>query len=375
MGSKAYNQAIVLNSIYTSEIQALLNAEKNNQQQELSREVYDQDVDKYNQIQMKIDSLKNSVQLIINLDNDSVPENEDEAEICRQFQHSVRNDYKQFQVKTGYHSERAKSLLAAIGEEVQKRELRSNSNKESNASNLVAGSEKQKQDPTLDTVRKAPIPVRTSTAIKEQKSVLSENEDDPNEIDKTNYMDKASDWYSSNIKIKAAPNELKDGSAPETEETRKLRKTELEQKIREIRKLDQQKKSDAQLEYQVLLGMQSKERKLRGDVEAMNLEKIKKKEEFDMSKLYKVLEDAQDELKNSSIYEESVKQQKNSVSKSMKSLTLNLTEGEAERRNLEELENKKKKKKEILNPEATLMKSVEEQKKEAHLQCLQTQTH
>ena len=149
-------------------------------------------------------------------------------------------------------------------------------------------------------------------------------------------------WYFSNIKIKAAPNELKDGSAQETEETRKLRKTELEQKIREIRKLDQQKKSDAQLEYQVLLGMQSKERKLKDDVEAMNLEKIKKKEEFEMSKLKKVLEDAQDKLKNSSIYEESVKQQKNSVSKSMNSLTLNLTEGEAERRNLEELENKKK---------------------------------
>ena len=74
----------------------------------------------------------------------------------------------------------------------------------------------------------------------------------------------------------------------------------------------------------------------------MNLEIIKKKEakeEFEMSKLRKVLEDAQDELKNSSIYEDSVKQQKNSVSKS---LTLNLTEGEAERRNIEELENKKK---------------------------------
>ena len=44
-----------------------------------------------------------------------------------------------------------------------------------------------------------------------------------------------------------------------------------------------------------------------------------------MSKLRKVLEDAQDDLKNSSIYEDSVKKQKNSVSKSMKSLTLNLT--------------------------------------------------
>ena len=102
-------------------------------------------------------------------------------------------------------------------------------------------------------------------------------------------MDKASDWYSSNIKIKAAPNELKDGSAQETEETRKLRKTELEQKIREIRKLDQQKKSDAQLEYQVLLGMQSKERKLKDDVEAMNLEKIKKKKSLKCQNLKKCL--------------------------------------------------------------------------------------
>ena len=150
-----------------------------------------------------------------------------------------------------------------MGEEVQKREHKSKSNKESNESNLVAGSENQKQDPNLDTVRKVPIPVRTSTAIKEQKSILSEHEDDSNEDDETNYMDRVSDWYSTNNKIKAAPNELKDGSAPETEETRKLRRTELEQKIREIRKLDQQKKSDAQLRYQNLLGMQDKERKLK----------------------------------------------------------------------------------------------------------------
>ena len=66
--------------------------------------------------------------------------------------------------------------------------------------------------------------------------------------------------------------------------------------------------------------MQNKERKLRDEVEAMNLDVIKKKaakKEFEMSRLRKVLEDEQDNLKNSLIYEDSVKQQKNLVSKSI----------------------------------------------------------
>ena len=56
------------------------------------------------------------------------------------------------------------------------------------------------------------------------------------------------------------------------------------------------------------------------------------------------------------------------MQESIKSLKLQLTEKEAEIRNIEELKNKKKMK--ILNPEATLVKSVEEQKEEAHHQCL-----
>ena len=63
-------------------------------------------------------------------------------------------------------------------------------------------------------------------------------------------------------------------------------------------------------------------------------------------KLRKELENAQDELESSSIYDESVKQQENSVRESMKSLKLHLTEGEAEIRNIEELKNKKKKEEE-----------------------------
>ena len=76
-------------------------------------------------------------------------------------------------------------------------------------------------------------------------------------------MDKVSEWFSINNIVKAAPNELEDGSAPETEETRKLRRAELEQKIREARKIDQQKKSDAQWKYQNLQDILNKERKLK----------------------------------------------------------------------------------------------------------------
>ena len=63
--------------------------------------------------------------------SDSVPDNYEDAEMSRQFQLSLRSDYKRFQVKTRFHSERAKSLLAAMGEEVEKREHKSKSNKES----------------------------------------------------------------------------------------------------------------------------------------------------------------------------------------------------------------------------------------------------
>ena len=79
MDSEAYNQAIVLNSIYTTEIQALLDSEKQSQQQELSEESYIQGVDRYNRTQIRINSLKDSVKQIINLDNDSVPDNDEDA--------------------------------------------------------------------------------------------------------------------------------------------------------------------------------------------------------------------------------------------------------------------------------------------------------
>ena len=72
---------------------------------------------------------------------------------------------------------------------VENREHKSKSNEEeSEKSNLVAGSENQKEDPSLDTVRKVPIPVKTSTAMKEQKFILSEQEDDSNEEDETNHL-------------------------------------------------------------------------------------------------------------------------------------------------------------------------------------------
>ena len=57
-------------------------------------------------------------------------------------------------------------------------------------------------------------------------------------------MDKVSEWFSINKIVKAAPNQLEAGSAPETEETKKLRRAELEQKIKEARKIDQQEKSN-----------------------------------------------------------------------------------------------------------------------------------
>ena len=79
MGSQAYTLAIVLNSKYITEIQALLDSEKKSQQEKLSVESYIQGVDRYNRTQIRINSLKDSVKQIINLDNDSVPDNDEDA--------------------------------------------------------------------------------------------------------------------------------------------------------------------------------------------------------------------------------------------------------------------------------------------------------
>ena len=53
------------------------------------------------------------------------------------------------------------------------------------------------------------------------------------------------------------------GSVPEAEETNKLRRAEIEQKIRDARKIDQQKKNDAKERYQNLQDILNKERNLK----------------------------------------------------------------------------------------------------------------
>ena len=119
----------------------------------------------------------------------------------------------------------------------------------------------------------------------------------------------------------------------------------MKQEIREMKRLDQQKRDNTDLDFQFLLNIQNQEKKLREKAEAVNLCAIKKKaasQEFEESKQRKMYENVKDKLKNTSIYEDQVKQQINLVEQSMKSLKLNITEKEAEIKNIEELEYKQK---------------------------------
>ena len=62
------------------------------------------------------------------------------------------------------------------------------------------------------------------------------------------------------------------GCVPEAEETNKLRRAEIEQKIRDARKIDQQKKNDAKERYQNLQDILNKERNLKQHMKAIRLD-------------------------------------------------------------------------------------------------------
>ena len=64
------------------------------------------------------------------LDNEHIPATTEDSQKSKQFQLSLRSDFNRFQSKTQFHSDRARSLLAALGEELEVKAASLKSNEE-----------------------------------------------------------------------------------------------------------------------------------------------------------------------------------------------------------------------------------------------------